>query len=216
MDPKRSGAGTPYRPEIASAYQAGTMPQGIANLGKGWYYGDFPPDAVEYFHITTMNRTLGGSIPIVDNTEYSIVGDAPIFTSVSGLVYVTTDFQFLVFRQDAGGGGMVLVGAADVAYNFTFKFLVDGIQPRFDIRTLYTSFGVSAAATRAGFPFVGVRPGPQVQSAMYGVQIPILDTQRVDATVFVEQLPLYGVSFGFTFSGLRMPRDVYERVRAKI
>src|SRR5262245_4809152 len=104
------------------------------NRGAGWYFQNFPPDAVEYFHITVLNQTLGtAGDPIAASETYNIVGNAPVFGSPTGQVYLTTDFMFHVWRVD-GGGALVSVSRNDVAFNFLFNFLIDGIPIRYDVR----------------------------------------------------------------------------------
>jgi len=126
------------------------------------------------------------------------------------MAYLVTDYRFLVFRVEAGGG-YALVDKGAVAFSMAFRFLIDGVPIRTDNRIALAQ--PVTGATVDGYPFVNECPGDPGE---FGVMIPILDTQTVDVLVLVNGFPAFDPRFGFEMSGIRMARDVFERVRATI
>lgn len=197
--PSRAGPGAPPPPAAP--------PRETADRGRGWYYGIFPPNQVEFFHLSFWNTSPSNSAGAIN--QLVAAGVQP-FGAPVGQVYLVTDWQFHATRADPSELGVPLT-RFDVTRYVTFRFLVDGIPIRIFIRTF-----VGTTEFR-GFPFLDTRPGPQLQGAGFGMLVPVYDNQRVTAEMeVVASVPFSIDEAGFEFSGLRMGRNDYERVMARL
>ena len=176
-----------------------------SSRGPGWYYVGFPPEIVEFFHISAQSDFPLG-FAAGDAVEILPPGGAA-FPTTQGLAYLISDLRFHAWRTD-GAGAIVPLERNALTGRVHFRFTVDGVSIS---RMLLRSMVVAGAGIdRPNFPYLEERVGPHVGT--YSMLIPIRDSQRISAFADVISVP-----FGFTLtqvgwemSGLRMPINEYE------